>query len=180
MTRASEELKEDYLRWLEPQVRDEHQSNLRSIWELLNMMFEKKFEVVVPMDENRLVDGLDLRVEFGHATSRRSFRPDRLGPCSFLEVLVALSRTMAFVVGGEAPTWAWHLVCNLELQRMFDPLTPRKRAVIEKAMDTCIQRTYSPDGQGGFFPLAWAEDDQTKIELWYQLNAWAEELHPEH
>jgi hypothetical protein len=51
---------------------------------------------------------------------------------------------------------------------------------VEDILDTCIWRTYQPDGQGGFFPLAWPEEDQTKVELWYQIAAYIDELHPEH
>jgi hypothetical protein len=32
---------------------------------------------------------------------------------------------------------------------------------------------------GGLFPLAWTDDDQTQIELWYQMAEYIEEIHPE-
>lgn len=167
--------KEDYLRWLEPQLRDEH-APTESYWGLINLLFDKEFRWSVPHDDNRCADGLALREEFGFA-SRQS---ERLGPCSFLEVLIGLSRRLAFVAGGDAPGWAWQLMSNLELHRMSDPLTRRKQERVEDIMNTVIERRYSPDGQGGFFPLAWPDDDQTRIELWYQLNAFVSELHPEH
>lgn len=180
--RPNPNLREDYLRWLEPQLREEHDRPDKTYWELLNVMFDKEFGWSVPMDDNRLVDGLDLRVDFS-----RDYHPrpnnrqlDALGPCSFLEVLIALSRKLAFTAGGKAPGWAWVLLGNLELQRMWDPLTRPKHVKIREVMDTVISRTYLPDGTGGFFPLAWPDDDQTKIQLWYQLNSYVEELHPEH
>jgi hypothetical protein len=103
MSRKSDELKQAYLRWLEPQLKDGLSPNTKSYWELLLYMFEKPFGWLdnVPMDENRAVDGTDLRVEF-------------------------------------------------------------------------------EDGTGGFFPLAWPQEDQRAVELWYQLNSFVEELHPEH
>lgn len=132
------------------------------------------------MDDNRLVDGLDLRVEFARETHIRPRTMDNLGEGSFLEVLIGLSRQLAFIAGGEAPGWAWQLLSNLELHRLSDPLTTPKQRKAEEIMRVAMERTYSPDGTGGFFPLAWPDGDQTQIELWYQMNAFVEELHPEH
>jgi hypothetical protein len=63
---------------------------------------------------------------------------------------------------------------------MSDPFTQPKQRKVQEIMDTVINRTYLPDGTGGFFPLIRPDGDQTQIELWYQLNAYVEELHPEH
>jgi hypothetical protein len=51
---------------------------------------------------------------------------------------------------------------------------------VEEILYALIWRTYDPDGVGGFFPLAWPKEDQTKIEIWYQMNAYAKEIHPEY
>lgn len=181
MTRKSSvNLPEDYLRWLEPQLRDEHGNPDKTYHDLIGMMFEREFGWVIPLDQNRLVDGLDLRVEFAHAHRIRPVAMDPLGPCSFLEALVGLSRRLAFVAGKEAPGWCWILMGNLDLHRMSDPMTRYKRRKAEEIMEAAISRSYLPDGTGGFFPLAWPDGDQTQVELWYQLNSYAEELHPEH
>ena len=185
--RSSESLRDAYLEWLESQMRDGNDRPDKTFRDLAAMMFATEFFPTVPMDDNRVHDGKDLRTEFANAVSR-SARKQReaadylmqMAPISFLEVLIGLSRTMAFVAGGEAPGWCWQLLTNLELHRMPDPLTSAKRRKVDDTMHAVIERTYSPDGMGGFFPLAWPDGDQTKIELWYQLNAYVEELHPEH
>jgi len=180
MRRDNSTLKEDYLRWLEPLLRDEYSNQDGTYWDLLNVMFEKEFVVVIAMDENRAVDGLGLRVEFAREHRLQPEIMKFLGASTFLEVLIGLSRRMAFVAGGAAPGWAWQLLDNLELTRMTDPLTRHKERKVHEVMDAINTRTYNPDGTGGFFPLAWPDDDQTQIELWYQLNAYVAELHPEH
>lgn len=182
MSRTSnrQDLREDYLRWLEPQLSDEAGSHGKTYWGLLNFMFDTPFTWIVPMDDNRRVDGLDLRVEFAREVHIRPSIMDRLGPGSFLEVLIGLSRHLAFTAGGEAPGWSWELLTNLELHRLPDPLTRPKQRKAKEIMCIAMERTYSPDGTGGFFPLAWPDGDQTQIELWYQMNAFIEELHPEH
>lgn len=169
---------EDYRRWLGVQLFDEN-SNGKTYEDLVDAMFAKEFIAIMAMDNNRMVDGLDLRVVFAHLEHIHPNRMKSLGPCSFLEVLVALSRRLAFNAGGHAPGWAWQLLCNTELDRLWDPLTRPRLRRAEEIMDTVIHRKYFPDGTGGFFPLTHPDDDQTQIELWYQMHAYISELHPE-
>lgn len=176
-------LAEDYLRWLEPQIRDENDGNQdKTYWNLLVIMFEKVWpdNALVPNDDNRLADGLGLRVEFCYAHHVRQGALADLGPCSFLEVLIGLSRRLAFDAEGSAPSWAWVLLSNLGLQKMSDPLSRYNARKANDILDTCIWRNYQPDGCGGFFPLSWPEEDQRQVELWYQMAAWVNELHPEY
>jgi|RhiMetStandDraft_4_1073278.scaffolds.fasta_scaffold10688_3 hypothetical protein len=174
----SNPLTEDYLRWLIPQIRDVEQSP--TYWDLFRTMFEKEFEWFVPNDDNRLQDGLELREEYCHDNHIRYGSLNYLGPACFLEVLIGLSRRMEFAAGGSARGWAWHFVENLELSRMTDPLTRRKQRKVDEILDTAIHRTYTPDGVGGFFPLAWPDEDQTQKEIWYQMAAYINELNPDH
>lgn len=176
----SESLSEDYLRWLAPQIRDEHGNPNESYWDLLSIMYEKEFICRVRNDDNRMEDGLDLRIEFCHSQHIRVDALKNLGPCSFLEVLIGLSRRLAFAAGGGSPGWAWQLLNNLKLHKMYDPLSRYKIRKIDDILDRVIDRTYQPDGYGGFFPLSWPDDDQTKIELWHQLAAYVDEIHPEY
>lgn len=175
--RTSQIAIKDYRLWLGSQLRDEHGNPEKTYWGLVTTMFDKEFGWILPMDENRLADGIDLRVDFARLEHMDPNGFQNFGPCSFLEVLIGLSRRMAFNAGGQAAGWAWQFLCNLELDRFSDPLTrPRERRA-HAIMDTVIHRTYSPDGRGGFFPLTRSEDDQTQIELWYQMHAYIEELH---
>jgi hypothetical protein len=179
MTRRNrQELREEYLGWLEANLRDKY-ANRKPYWGLVNLMFDTEFRWYIPMDENRMVDGLDLRVEFAYKINVSPQVMKALGPGSFLEVLIGLSRRLAFVAGGQPPGWAWHLFTNLELDRFSDPLTRAKQRKAEEIMRVAMERTYLPDGTGGFFPLVWPDGDQTKIELWYQMHAFIEELHSE-
>ena len=122
----SNPLTEDYFLWLVPQIRDttDGSSNPHKTYDgLCRIMFEKEFVWTVPNDDNRIGDGLDLRVDFCRERQiPMETRHTLLEYCSFLEVLIGLSRRLSFNAGGEAPRWAWQLLTNLELTKMSDPL----------------------------------------------------------
>lgn len=182
MTRVR--LPEAYLEWLEPQLRDSGEGSNKSYSDLLIIMWQTEYVMnssnTVDNDHNRLADGMDLRAEFTNVVNVGRTDMLELGPVSFLEVLIGLSKRLEFSAGGSAPGWAWHLLDNLELRRMSDPLSDAKKRRVRDILDACIWRNYQPDGTGGFFPLAFPDEDQTRIEIWYQLHAFLEELHPEH
>lgn len=190
-TMNSDPLSEDYLHWLASQIRGEDDGHPGRTYEgLCAIMFETEFVFLphVPNDNNRIGDGLDLRVEFCHQmeiplgdTGQFLDKNETVPvpPCSCLEVLIGLSRRLSFIAGGSAEGWAWVLMNNLELHRITDPVGRSKARRAKDILEKCIWRTYEPDGRGGFFPLFQPDEDQTRIELWYQLAAYVNEMYPE-
>ena len=166
-------LDELYLMWLYDQVGDSRVKNpTRTYWRLLKLLFTKEFVWIVPNDDNRIADGKELRYEF---VDQAVLEDVDLGwihlGCSMLELLIGLSRRLAFEAEGEPRDWFWHLMDNLDLRQYNDKAKFNDRDV-EEVLDRVIWRTYGPDGVGGLFPLKDAEKDQRKIELWYQLSAY--------
>ena len=153
----------DYYEWLISQIAI---PNGKSYSGLFEIMHNTEFHWTVPNDDNRLVDALDLRVQF---LDGRAPILDLYG-ATLLEVLVSLSQKTAFTAGGSPRKWAWKLIKNLRLSSKSDPLTDEDVAKISNILDTLVWRTYQPDGRGGFFPLNHPEEDQTKVEIWYQMN----------
>jgi hypothetical protein len=97
-----------------------------------------------------------------------------------LEVLIALSRRVAWTTDRSPEFWAWQLLENLKLTKASDPLVRRKAERVEEILEALIWRTYDFNGLGGFFPLTYPQDDQTKREIWDQMNAYVNEMyHPE-
>lgn len=171
-------LHEAYLEYLGNQIAFERGSFVDLLW----LMQEKAFVWDVPNDDNRLADGLEIRKEWvNHVLVALDDEEPLEGfdfPCSFLEVLIALSRRMEFMAGGNAEGWAWQFLINLDLHRMRDPLSRYKRRRADDIMDMVIFRSYGRDGAGGFFPLTHPHENQKKIELWYQMSAYLEEILP--
>jgi hypothetical protein len=181
-TGTSKQLAEAYFHWLVEQVREEGRHPAKTYWDALRQMHEKEFVWIVPNDDNRVVDGIELRDTF---FAERGFplelmNRDDFGPCSTLETMIGLSRKLAFYADGEPEGWAWQLFCNLGLHKFPDPLSKRKAAKLDEILDRMIWRTYDPDGTGGFFPITRPKMDQTKVELWYQMGAYVDEVHPEY
>ena len=162
---------ERYFDWLASQVRVESNSPIpKEYGGLLKQLHGREFVWVVPNDDNRAVDALSLRREFWGEGNK--YPRDGV---SLLEVILALSRRLEFTAGGEKEVWAGQLLKNLKLDRMFDPLTIRKANRVDEIVDGLIWRTYERDGTGGFFPLKDIKEDQTKVEIWYQMNAYVME-----
>ena len=153
----------EYYEWLISQIRIRNDKSYRDLFEIMHNL---EFHWTVPNDDNRVEDGLDLRIEF----LNERILTLNLGTVTMLEILVSLSRRAAFTAGGTPADWAWKLLKNLELTKKPDPLTEEQIVQVNDILDALIWRTYHTDGRGGFFPLKNPEEDQTKVEIWYQMN----------
>lgn len=170
---------ERYLTWLYGQVanvRVKRKAQRHKL--LLQQLHEIEFVPLVPFDENRCADGIDLRYEFLAECEDEQGDPTWTGsPCSFLEVLVVLSRILAFEMDEDAGVWFWHLIEVMELEHFTDNnYDDRAEETIARTAERVIHREYKSNGEGGLFPLRKPPSDQRKVELWYQLNAYLLEL----
>jgi hypothetical protein len=170
-------LDELYLEWLYRQVGDPTITNPnRTYWRILKQLYCKEFVWIVPNDDNRIADGRDLRYEFVDDINLRNVDVGwyNLG-CSMLELFVGLSRRLSFECDGEPRDWFWHMMDNVKLRRCNDNKS-WEETVVNDILDQIIWRHYKRDGCGGIFPLKNAREDQTKVELWYQLSAYIIEM----
>lgn len=166
----------EYLSYLESLVVRRTKSKKHPFGDLLSIMHDKEYVWIVPNDDNRIADGIDIRLEWADENGAEEVDSSW---ASFLEVLIGLSRHLAFFTGESAEGWAWQLVTNLDLHTRTDRLFNKDEREVDEILDACIWRTYSTNGQGGFFPLNHPHQDQKEVEVWYQLQAYLKELHPE-
>ena len=170
----NEPLDELYFKWLYSQVGNAKLKNpARTHWTLLRQLYTKEFIWIVPNDDNRLENGLELRQEFVEEQGLWEHESHWLDlGCSMLEMLVSLSRTLNFEEESrDVGEWFWELIRNLGLEQSTDK-TPVREDVVNEILDDVIWRTYKRNGQGGLFPLRRSKKDQTNVELWYQMNAY--------
>ena len=167
-------LDEEYFIWLYKQIGNSRLKNpSRTHWSLARQLFTKEFVWIVPNDDNRVEDGRDLRHEFLEASEILDPSPEWIGlGCSFLEMLIGLSRRLSFETDGEPREWFWQLIENLDIYHNDQVYNNAIRKQIDDVLERVIWRTYNYNGQGGLFPLEMADSDQRKVEIWYQLGAY--------
>ena len=166
-------LDDRYLGWLYEQIGSPGLRNRsRTYWELSRQLYTKRFVWYIHNDDNRVMDGIELRIEFlNDEEDRESRNSSWLSlECSMLEMLVALSRRAAFESDKAPAEWFWIFMENLDLTNYWDNrYNERAAEEVDKALNRLIDRTYDSDGVGGIFPLQNPNRDQRKIEIWYQL-----------
>lgn len=135
--------------------------------EIFTLAWEMKYIPTIPNDQNRANDGINLR--FQYSTTTKNGLP-AIGACTMLEFLIGVSirlneadydPTMPDRVG----PWFWALMDNLGIIEADRPW-------IEDSFNRINNRDYSTDGHGGLFPLRNPRENQQKVEIWYQMQAY--------
>lgn len=170
------DLKQDYFDWLCDII---HVDQFDHSWRLLMKdLYSTSFYSIVPHDENRAGDGLELRAEY----MRDTWLPagaEIEGDCTMLEMLIALARRINFEEidpynnsqTDKTSSWFWEMLDNLGLKSFDDnsyaDLGGGKN--VKKIIDRFLDREYRRSGEGGLFPLRGTRKDQRRIEIWYQM-----------
>ena len=137
------------------------------------LLHRTEFRYTIPRDENRAMDGLELRRRFAHDRNSNYISRCLTGPCSVLEMMVALAiRCEEHIMGDpdfgdRTGNWFWGMIENLELIFMTDARFDRRYA--EKRIDIFLDRTYEADGTGGLFTAKHCCEDMRTLEIWYQM-----------
>ena len=179
----------DYFRFLIDLVWDEPTDILeRDIDErlelkLLHKLYQFEFFSLIPNDDNRGMDGIELRDDFLDRGGGQHALP--FGPCTVLEMLIGLSFRLEFETSQSKwektfNEWFWILIDNLELdyRSNIDISNTEYERKIERHIIRFLERRYKSNGEGGLFPLKNPKKDQKKIEVWYQMSAYILENYP--
>lgn len=180
--KTEDELFNEYFEWLTrplQQIKSEQKYDL-----LLRRLHTIDFLWSVPNDDNRGLDGVQLREDFIDKSNLDIYCWSLLlnRPCTVLEMLIALSIRIEDIMDdmGESSNpdgWFWEMIQNLGLLYYTDEYFYRLGGPMEvpKIVGVMLSRGYGRDGRGGLFPLRRPNLDQRKVELWYQMNAYLHE-----
>ena len=163
----------EYQEWLLDRVMTPERMDYRLV---LNTLFNETFYWDERFnDENRSVDGIDLRIDFADDTYTLD-NPDK--PCSVLEMMIALACRIEYGIMGEPgddhpERWFWEMFDNIGLNKFTDDAF-NKNDVLE-LIHGWMDRRYDRNGRPGFFPLKHAEEDQKKVEIWTQMGTYLNE-----
>lgn len=171
----------EYLDWLISIV-DGGPVEAKNYTRLLTELFNHDYIWLETRDDNRAYYGLQLRDIF---MSMGGSLPIAMAGrnCSFLEFLIGMATRVEETLmsnteyGNRAPQWFWMMVSNLELTQ-FDNSVEYTLDVlnyIHGTIDRVLFRRFSPNGDGGLFPLKHPRGDQKTIDFWTQFLLYLEE-----
>lgn len=181
MTRT--ELNNQYFNWMYDIVKDRRYTKGRQYGKIIRYLNDIDFVVLLPMDDNRSSDGINLRYRFGDDVGCDSRLVASLlddHPCTVLEMMIALSFRCEDEImynpdiGYQIGKWFWEMIINLGLMKMDDDHFDLD--YIHDAIYRMMYREYEPNGKGGLFIIRNATQDLRNIELWYQACWYLDEV----
>lgn len=166
-----EPIEDAYFNWLCTKATDRTGNGYVA---LLVIMHRTEFVWTVPADRHRADDGVELRLDFLRETKYSSDDFWESQPCSVLEMFLAFANRASFQTDIPTRIWFMEILTNLRLNE-FRRVTGSDTRVIQDILDALIWRQYDPNGDGGMFPLSRTNNDQRKIEIWYQFCEYVED-----
>jgi hypothetical protein len=173
-----DKINDEYFEWLLNLVNNSDYSEQTSYRKLLTHLHRKPFRYSIPRDENRALDGIDLRDRFARAND---YCDDfNNGECSILEMMIALAiRCEEDIMddphlGDRTSQWFWDMIANLNLNDMTN--VAYDCDYVDRALDIFLNRGYRRDGSGGLFRIKNCPKDLRKVEIWYQLCWYLESI----
>lgn len=167
----------EYFEWLHDLVCGQRFAPDISFRKLLMFLHNTEFQWSIPNDKNRAEDGICLRRRFclaeGLEGVERMVLRNLDGPCSILEMMVALAirceETIMDdpLVGDRTGQWFWGMVTSLGLGSMMDDRFDKR--YVEDVVVKFLNREYEPNGKGGLFTIKNCDQDLRDVEIWVQL-----------
>lgn len=171
------ELNYDYFEWMYQLVCNEKYYKELSHRKLLRFLHNIEFTYILENDDNRAADGVNLRYRFGHDNgydySLIELYLDTK-PCSVLEMIVALAMRCEEQImddpeiGNRMGQWFWNMLVNLGIGTMNDSKFNARQ--VHDIIDIFLNREYRANGQGGLFIIDNPPKDLRKVEIWYQMH----------
>lgn len=167
------EVVNEYFEWLYDLVCHRRFSREICYRKLLMRLHSTDFRWIIEKDENRARDGIALRNRFAQSIGYDDFDDYLDGPCSILEMMVALAiRCEETImddprVGDRTGQWFWGMIVNLGLGSMSDDRIDYK--YVDRQIECFLERNYQPNGRGGLFRIKNCTCDLRKVEIWIQL-----------
>ena len=76
--------------------------------------------------------------------------------------------------GDRTAQWFWRMISNLGLSGMRDNNFDKGK--VDYAITRFLDHKYEPDGTGGLFIVRNCDRDLRKVEIWYQLCYYLNEI----
>lgn len=166
-------IEKEYFEWMYDLVCEDRFSSNISYRKLLSYLHDIEYTYTIRKDSNRAEDGIDLRHRFCYETGRGITNRHLEGPCSVLEMIVALAIRCEKTImddpriGDRTGQWFWRMITNLGLGDMMDDRFDNQ--YVENVITKFLNRRYKPDGRGGLFVIRNCNTDLRRVEIWTQM-----------
>lgn len=164
-------IQETYFNWMYDLVCKDRFADENSFRRLLSYLYSMEFTYSISNDSNRADDGLDLRYRFALYTDIPNAEARITGPCSVLEMMVALAINEEQIMhdprlGDRTAHWFWRMIVSLGLGGMTD--SNFDRYAVKDIIYRFLNREYEPNGRGGLFTVDNCRYDLREMEIWTQ------------
>lgn len=135
---------------------------------LLKELHTTEYVWLLPGDDDRAEDGVELRQNFFDETE---FDPNpdwEHLPCSVFEMLIAFSKRAEFATDVPYIDWFWEFIENLGLKE-FTNANTYGWPYVSEILYKFVWRQYDHYGRGGICPLESSSQNQAEVEVWYQF-----------
>ena len=169
-------LRQEYFEWMYHLVCGDKKYNKLSYRKLLEYLDSVDFIPIMDMDDNRRIDGIDFRYQFGYVNGYSDKLIHDLVDtrnCSVLEMMVALAFrveeqiTSNYLYGDRTSQWFWIMITSLGLGQMYDSQFDLNYC--NTVIDNFMRRQYEPNGQGGLFTIENPRQDLRDVDIWTQF-----------
>lgn len=167
-------INDEYFEWLCELIDINRFAKQVSYRKLLMHLHNIEFTWFIPKDDNRADDGVNLRRRFSLYRNDMRLMNYIHGPCSVLEMMVALAVRCEEAImddallGNRTGQWFWGMIRNLGLSSMRDSQFDRN--YVDEVIARLLNREYEPDGRGGLFTVRHCDRDMRDVEIWSQLS----------
>lgn len=175
MRLEEERVRSEYFEWMYELMCEGRFVRSISYRQLFTFLHDTEFEYFIAYDENRALDGINLRYHYCQIHDCEDLEDYLTGPCSVLEMMVALAIRCEEVMdnpekGDRIGQWFWGMITNLGLGSMSDDNF--SEWVVNDVVTRFLDREYEPDGRGGLFRVRGWHRDMRNMEIWHQLLAY--------
>ena len=173
-----DEMNDLYFSWIEKLISND-EMKASEYKKLISFLNDIQFDYLIPMDDNRIADGINLRYRFGYDTeipyAQIATYLD-IRPASVLEVMVALSLRIEeqFIDGDDVGNWFWIMIANLGLDEYKDLYF--NKAEVDRIIKKFLKRDYEKNGRGSLFITNDRNKDMRQIEIWDQMHLYLNEF----
>lgn len=164
-------IQDEYFEWIYQKVEG------KKYRDLLETIHSIPFYYIIPMDDNRLIDGVCTRYRFASEVGIPDFVIDKKfdkNVCSVLEVMIGLSFRIEDTImadadfGDRTSMWFWMMVRSLGLYEQTN--NNYDDSYVREVIRKLLAREYEPSGAGSLFLVNDETKDMRVYEIWYQMS----------